>query len=113
MPEETISIITDTSLEEAAANTRGWEIPTADSVKQKVEVSVEKLEQEMSSFLQVVGRLFKRAEQESYQKPGMQLNEIELSIEINGEGQVSLIGTGAKAGGKGAIILKFKRAELG
>lgn len=113
MSEETISIITDTSLEKSAANTRSWEIPIADSVKQKVEVSVEKLEQEMSNFLQVVGRLFKRAEQEAYQKPGMQLNEIELSIEINSEGQISLIGTGAKAGGKGAITLKFKRAELG
>jgi hypothetical protein len=43
----------------------------------------------------------------------MQLDEIELSVEINGEGQVSLIGTGTKVGGKGAIKLKFKRSELG
>jgi hypothetical protein len=42
----------------------------------------------------------------------MHLDEIELSVEINGEGKVSLIGSGAKAGGKGAITLKFKRTEL-
>jgi hypothetical protein len=41
----------------------------------------------------------------------MQLDEIELSVEINGEGQMSILGTGGKAGGKGAIKLKFKRAD--
>ena len=39
------------------------------------------------------------------------LDEIELSVEINGEGKISLLGNGAKAGGKGAIKLKFKRQQ--
>lgn len=82
MTEETISIVTDTSFEEPAADTRSWEVPPADFVNRKVEVSVEKLEREMTHFLQVVGHLFSRAELESNIRPGMQLDEIELSIEI-------------------------------
>ena len=39
----------------------------------------------------------------------MQLNEVTLSVEINGEGQVSLVGTGGKLGNKGGITLKFTR----
>ena len=41
----------------------------------------------------------------------MQLDELELTVEINGEGQVSLLGTGGKVGTKGAIKLKFKRKD--
>ncbi|WP_414589075.1 hypothetical protein [Scytonema sp. PCC 10023] len=76
-----------------------------------VKVSAEKLEQEMSHFLQIVGRIFYRAERQASANSGMQLDEIELSVEISGEGEVKLIGNGAKAGGKGAIKLKFKRVE--
>ena len=39
----------------------------------------------------------------------MCLDEVELSVEINGEGQVSLFGVGGKAGGKGGMTFKFKR----
>jgi hypothetical protein len=38
----------------------------------------------------------------------MELDEIELSVEVNGEGQLSLLGTGGKAGAKGAMTLKVK-----
>jgi hypothetical protein len=110
MPGDTILVVTDDTIDSLLTETRSWETPPETNLKQKVAISVDKLEQEMTHFLQVVGRLFNRAEQEAFKKPGMQLDEIELSIEINGEGQISLIGTGAKAGGKGAIKLKFKRA---
>lgn len=110
MQEETISIVTDNV--PLTAETRTWEAPLEGAAKYKVEISADKLEQEMSQFLQIVSRLFKRAEVETEKKPGMHLDEIELSIEINGEGKVSLIGSGAKAGAKGAIMLKFKRTEL-
>ena len=67
----------------------------------------------MSSFLFVVDKVFTRAEKEteakSGKKSGMQLDEIELSVEINGEGQVKLLGNGVKAGGKGGIKLTFRR----
>lgn len=116
--DDTIRIVTDDAPQLLAPDgskigiDRGghWDVevqPEAPA-KKVAEVKVEKLEQEMASFLQVVDRLFSRAEQK---KSEMQLDEIELSVEINGEGQVSLLGTGAKTGGKGAIKLKFKRAE--
>jgi ArsR family metal-binding transcriptional regulator len=110
MQEETISIITD---ESPTIDTRSWEAPPEVDAKYKVEISVDKLEQEMGRFLHIVSRLFQRAEVEAERKSGMRLDEIELSVEINGEGKISLIGSGAKAGGKGAITLKFKRQELG
>lgn len=78
-------------------------------VTDAVKVPAQKLEQEMAHFLQVIGRLFSRAEQQAQVNSGMQLEEIELSVEISGEGEVKLIGSGAKASGKGAIKLTFKR----
>ncbi|BAZ38140.1 hypothetical protein NIES4101_40750 [Calothrix sp. NIES-4101] len=91
--------------EETAPDTRG--------VETTVPVDAEKLEQEMSRFLSVVDKVFTRAEQETQAKPGkksgIQLDEIELSVEINGEGQVKLLGSGAKAGVKGGIKLTFRR----
>ncbi|NES23013.1 MAG: hypothetical protein F6K41_29860 [Symploca sp. SIO3E6] len=74
-------------------------------------LSVRKLEAEMSKFLQIVGGLFNRAQKQVNQQSGLKLDEIELSVEISGEGEVKLLGTGGKAGTKGAITLKFKRVE--
>jgi hypothetical protein len=119
-PSDSILIVTDDapqiSLPDGAkggmSNTRGW----GDEVKEPtgtkgdaVPVSAKKLEQNMTQFLQLVGRLFNQAEQQANSK--MQLEEIELSVEISGEGEVKLIGSGAKASGKGAIKLTFKRQE--
>ena len=87
--------------------------PEQKIVENAVQVDAEKLEQEMSRFLLVVDKVFTRAEEEtqvkSSKKSGMQLDEIELTVEINGEGQVKLLGNGIKAGGKGGIKLTFKR----
>lgn len=79
----------------------GWGEDTAETVPNNaVPVDAEKLEQEMGRFLLVVDKVFTRAEQEtqtkSDRKSGMQLDEIELSVEINGEGQVKLLGSGMK-----------------
>jgi hypothetical protein len=65
----------------------------------------------MSRFLKSVSRIFHQAEQETQKNSGMQLDEIELSVEISGEGEIKLMGTGGKAASKGAIKLTFKRAE--
>lgn len=73
-------------------------------------VSVETLEQEMAHLLEVVDRLLIHSEDRRDRKSKMELDEIELSVEINGQGQISIIGNGAVAGGKGAIKLKFKRS---
>ncbi|AFZ02732.1 hypothetical protein Cal6303_3814 [Calothrix sp. PCC 6303] len=91
--------------------------PDAKIPENAVPVDAEKLEQEMSRFLLVVDKVFTRAEQQTQAKAGaksgMQLDEIELTVEINGEGQVKLLGNGVKAGGKGGIKLTFKRKPEG
>ncbi|MHC5611953.1 MAG: Pepco domain-containing protein [Nostoc sp.] len=122
-PEDTIWIVTDDTPQitipdgaKGGINRGGdWGDETETNGKKAlgdaVRVSVDKLEQEMSHFLQVVGQMFQRAEQQVNALSGIQLDEIELSVEISGEGEVKLIGNGAKAGGKGAIKLKFKRVE--
>ncbi|HEY9667202.1 MAG TPA: hypothetical protein V6C91_10380 [Coleofasciculaceae cyanobacterium] len=76
-----------------------------------VKVSTQKLEAEMSKFLQVVNGVFNRAQQQVNQQSGLKLDEIELSVEITGEGEVKLLGTGGKAATKGGITLRFKRAD--
>lgn len=76
-----------------------------------VRVSAATLERNMREFLAVVGGIFQQAETEMEQRSGMQLDEVELSVEINGEGEVKLLGSGGKAAAKGAITLKFKRTE--
>jgi hypothetical protein len=83
-----------------------WEDPSSSGKLQQL--NAEDLKNNMDQFLTVMQEVFDRAE-----KPlsKMQLDELELSVEINGEGQVILLGTGGKAGAKGAIKLKFKRKD--
>jgi hypothetical protein len=69
-------------------------------------VEVAKLKEEMQGFLQAMKEILEEADQPSAK---IQLDEVQLSVEINGEGKVSLFGVGGKAGGKGAMTFKFKR----
>jgi hypothetical protein len=69
-------------------------------------VEVDKLKREMRGFLQAMREMLSEAEPPDSK---MRLDEVELSVEINGEGQVSLFGVGGKAGGKGGMTFKFKR----
>ncbi|MGF1535108.1 MAG: hypothetical protein ACFB4J_01310 [Elainellaceae cyanobacterium] len=39
----------------------------------------------------------------------MQPSSVELSVEINGEGQVNIVGNGGKIANTGGITLKFTR----
>lgn len=100
-----------------SGNTRSWGDETirentgSKGVGDAVKVSAQTLEQNMSHFLKLVGSLFSQAEQQAKVNSKMQLDEIELSVEISADGEVKLIGSGVKAGSKGAIKLKFKRQE--
>ncbi|MDJ0707877.1 MAG: hypothetical protein QNJ46_31770 [Leptolyngbyaceae cyanobacterium MO_188.B28] len=109
MSEEMLWIITDDT-KGASEPQRGYREV---SQERGVQVSVSALEQKMSRFLRSVGRLFHQAEQQAAYASGMQLDEIELSVEISGEGEIKLMGSGGKAGGSGAITLRFKRLENG
>lgn len=122
MAEEFVWIITEDSPEPADAmrdGTRGgrgynpFDDPGTVTIppRRGVPVRAEKLEQGMTDFLQVVGRVFNQVKQRTGELAGMDLDEIELSVEINGEGQVSLLGSGGKVGGKGGMTLRFKKVE--
>jgi len=64
----------------------------------------------MNQFLHLIGRLFKQVDQQIGSESDMRLDEVELSVEISGEGEVKLV-AGGKAAGKGAITLKFTRSN--
>lgn len=83
-----------------------WEdTPSSGQLQQ---LNAEDLKRNMNEFLAVMQDVFEQAEKPQSK---MQLDELELSVEINGEGQVILLGTGGKAGVKGAIKLTFKRKD--
>ncbi len=84
---------------------------SAAGIPKAVKVSTQKLEAEMSRFVQIVSRLFSHAEKQVNPQSGLKLDEIEVSVEINGEGEVKLLGTGGKVGTKGGITLRFKRTD--
>ncbi|NEO54562.1 MAG: hypothetical protein F6K54_16610 [Okeania sp. SIO3B5] len=79
-----------------------------ESSRKRFQVKAEDLKREMSEFLEVIEYVFDQTDRES---SNVNLKEIELSVEINGEGQVTLFGIGGKAGSKGAIKLKLVRKE--
>lgn len=121
MSQDYIWIVTEDTEESAKTTLEGQRGFRENFQKQisdlkQVKLNPAELEKKMTDFLQVVGRLFKQAEQQAQidQTSGktsvMQLTEVELSVEISAEGEVKLI-AGGKASGKGAIKLKFTRLE--
>ncbi len=85
--------------------------PATPSRPQAKAVPTATLQANMSHFLQQMGRVLTEAKRSAGELAGMELEEIELAVEINGEGQVGLWGTGTKVGSKGALTLKFKAAK--
>lgn len=82
------------------------------SIKVKSAVPIEKFKEEMEDFVRNLGDIISSAEHQlEQQRTSMCLDEIELSVEVNAEGQIGLLGVGSKAGGKGAITLRFKRGK--
>jgi hypothetical protein len=75
-------------------------------VRQRVPLDAVALKTQMNGLLQVVGEVFDQANQNS----DLKLDEVELSVEINAQGQVSILGNGGSLSNKGAIKLKFKRS---
>lgn len=75
----------------------------------EVSLDAEKLKAKMSSFIKLVTIVVSESQEAVDKKSGMQLEELKLTVEINGEGEFKILGTGAKAGGKGALELVFKR----
>ncbi len=114
MPEDYLIILTDEPNATPAPieGQRGWreEVQKQISNLKEVRLPVSQLEQNMNQFLQLIGRLFKQVDQQIGSESDMKLDEVELSVEISGEGEVKLV-AGGKAAGKGAITLKFTRND--
>jgi hypothetical protein len=114
MPEDYIVIVTDDTDEDSIPidGQRGWgeEVRKRVASLKEVRLPVSQLEQNMAQFLHLIGRLFKQVDQEIGSESDMKLDEVELSVEISGEGEVKLV-AGGKAAGKGAIKLKFTRSD--
>ena len=113
MTEDYIWVVTDET-DEVPLSTegqRGWgeEVRKRISRFKEVRLPVSQLEQNMTQFLKMVGRLFKQVNQE-VNSSDMKLEEVELSVEISVEGELKLV-AGGKASGKGAITLKFVRSD--
>ena len=111
--DETIWIITgDETAEDGSKSTTSYRNPYSKSPKSTggaVPIQASKLEAELSKFLSVIGGLFNRAQEQVNQQTGLKLDEIQLSVEISGEGDIKLLGTGVKTGTKGGITFTFKR----
>ena len=78
---------------------------TRKSLTQRVQINVDDLKREIGNLLAVVGDVFDHAQSEA----GLALEEVELSIEVSSEGQISILGSGGKISGTGGIKLSFKR----
>lgn len=75
-----------------------------------VSISAKKLEDQMTQLLKSMGGVLSKAKERAGELAGMELDEVELSVEINGQGEVSLMGIGGiEAGASGAVKLKFVR----
>lgn len=122
MTDEPIWIVTrDNADNETVEGAKGWgediakkgqDLAEKVSILKSKAIDPEKLKQEWNRTMRVVGQLIQQAEQEAGGNFGMQLDEVTLAVEINGKGQVNLLGAcSSEANGKGAITLKFKRAE--
>jgi hypothetical protein len=102
-------ILTDEDFE-VDPEARGWADPLHNAVGRLRAVKLDPaiVEAQMGRFVGIVGRLFRQANTQVPPESGLTLDEVELSVKINGKGQVQLI-AGGEAGGEAGITLKFKR----
>ena len=118
MSENYIWITTNTSSQTGArsnssqANQNPYDLsrsvdPPLNSSESSQPISVTKLEKGMSDFLQALGQVIDSAKERANSLGQTKLSEVEISVEINSEGKFSLLGSGAKVGGSGAMTLRF------
>jgi hypothetical protein len=75
--------------------------------RKRVSLDAQALKTQMESMLAIVNDLFSQADAAT----GLRLDEVELSVEISAEGQLSIVGNGGKLGNTGGITLKFTRPQ--
>jgi hypothetical protein len=75
--------------------------------RQRVSLDAQALKAQISSMLAIMDDVFSEANS----RTGLRLDEVELSVEINAEGQISIVGNGGKLGNSGGMTLKFTRSQ--
>ena len=116
MDEELLVLITEDPEANSPDGSKGWATRATNVVQDKltalkqVKLPIADLEAKMETFLTLVGRLFRKADQQATAESGMRLKEVELQVEISGEGEIRLV-AGGKATATGAITLRFERVE--
>ena len=77
------------------------------SRRRRVPLDAKAIKSQMKGLLTIVDDLFEQATTET----SLELSEVEITVEINAEGQVSLVGNGGKLSNTGGITLKFVRSS--
>lgn len=90
----------------------GWGSRTTEPIddinkRKRVPIDALALKAQMDGLLKVLEDVFDHADQQTT----LTLQEVELSVEINAEGQISLVGNGGKVGNTGGLTLKFIRSN--
>jgi hypothetical protein len=73
--------------------------------RKRISLDAQALKAQIGSMLAIMDDVFSEANA----RTGLQLDEVELSVEINAEGQLSIMGNGGKLGNTGGMTLKFTR----
>ena len=60
--------------------------PVRSQQRRGIPVSAAKLEQGMADFVSILGRVLEQTQQRAGEITGMALDEVELMVEVNGEG---------------------------
>ena len=71
-------------------------------------ISTQTLQQNLSAFLANIDETLEKVNTTDL-KSVFKIEEIELSVGVNGQGKIGLSGIGAQAGGNAGIKLKLKR----
>ena len=72
-----------------------------------VSLDAQALKTQMSSMLAMMDEVFSEAQN----RTGLQLDEVTLSVEINAEGKISIVGNGGSLRNSGGMTLKFTRPQ--
>jgi hypothetical protein len=76
----------------------------------RIEVKSETLQANLSKFLSAMGGVLDKIPKAL---GGYEIRELEIEVEVSAEGEISLLGTGGKLGGKGSLTLKLERNAKG
>ncbi|MEM6520665.1 MAG: hypothetical protein AAF892_10410 [Cyanobacteria bacterium P01_D01_bin.71] len=77
------------------------------SKRQRISLDAQALKTQVSSMLAIMNEVFSEAQAHT----DLQLDEVTLSVEINAEGKISIVGNGGSLRNSGGMTLKFTRPQ--